>query len=1000
MSSSNAFQNALTKLNPAQKEAVTSIEGPVMVVAGPGTGKTQVLSLRIANILTQTDTPAGSVLCLTFTNAGVSAMRERLFNFIGATAGTVRISTFHAFAMDLVEKHYEVLGFGTAPQLLDDRGAVLLVDAILHDHEWEHIRPRGNAGMYFNDLKSLISLLKRERMSPEDFLREIEHAIAALEADPDNISSRGPSKGELKKEVQKKIEGLERTREVVRFYELYEAEKHERALMDYDDVLNYAVRLVEESDEVAADLRENFLYVLVDEHQDSSGIQNDFLKAVWQEVESPNIFVVGDDRQLIYGFGGASLSYFEEFRTAFGKAKCITLVENYRSTAAILSAADALLASSLATEKLRSNHPESHPLVLAEYEYPRDEIIAAARAAQEKIQQGVPAHECAILVPRNRHARAAVAIIRDMGLPVATDESLSFFDTRETTSLRTILAIVANPYDTVSLGRSLFDPVSGISAFQAHTFLRETDSRALSVSKLMEARGDGTLFAEVSPIATWGKTLARFVDAQTTNDIYTLIQIIGEEVFLKHATTHETLVRRVEVIRTFLHLAIVAQEKNTKLTLADFLSYLDRLEGYGTHIPLASIGGGDGIRVMTLHASKGLEFEFVWIAHLNEKILMGGKRLGFTLPESVEAHIESKDAEVVKRELYVALTRAKRFCSLSYARKNYTGGEQELAHVVLGIPETQFVRTSMEETKQELESADVRMYVTKREAPRESELDKVITAVAQNYARTKVSVTLLNNFFECPWKWYFRNILQLPEAKTESLIFGTVVHAGIEHVLTAPKKPTKKELEATFEKAIERESVIDPKLQTRIIKEAHEVLEAFIKHHLPTLEKKHDAERPLSFHDKLVPNLTMYGKIDLTERLPDGTVRVVDFKTGGAKTRSVIEKETDEGRLSNYLRQLVMYSYLIQGAEKNTEVIESRLLYVEADPTSKDAVYTTRITDEQIDALKRDIKDYDTFVASGDWVNRPCDVKPFGAQTECEYCALAHEVYGITKPLA
>lgn len=995
MPSSDVFKNALGKLNLAQKDAVTSIEGPVMVVAGPGTGKTQVLSLRIAQILAETDTDPSGVLCLTFTNAGVAAMRERLSSFIGSAAGNVRISTFHAFAIGLVEKHFEVLGFGTAPQLLDDRGAVLLVDELLHDHEWEHIRPRSNAGMYFNDLKSLISLLKRERMSPNDFLQEIEKAIASLEADPDSKSSRGATKGELKKEVQKKIEGLERTREVVRFYELYEAVKHERALMDYDDVLTYAVQLVELSDDVASDIRENFLYILVDEHQDSSGIQNAFLKAVWQETENPNIFVVGDDRQLIYGFGGASLSYFEDFKTAFGKAKLITLVENYRSTAPILDAADALLTSSLATEKLRSNHKESHPLLLGEYEYPRDEIIAAALAAKEKIASGVPAHQCAILVPRNRHARAAVQILRDMGLPVVTDESLSFFDTRETTSLRTILAIIVNPYNTVAIGRSLLDQVSGVSALQAHTFLHETDSRALSVSKLVEARGEGTLFAEVSPVATWGKTLARFVDAQTTTDIYTLIQIIGDELLLRTATDHETLTRRVEVVRTFLHLAIVAQEKKPKFTLADFLTYLDRLESYGTHIPLASLGGVDGIRVLTLHASKGLEFDFVWIAHLNEKILMGGKRLGFTLPESVEAHIESKDTEVVKRELYVALTRAKRFCNLSFARKNYTGGEQELAHVVLDIPETYFTRVSLDDTRKALSSADVRLYVTQQHAPKtESELEKVIAAVSEQYTKTKVSVTLLNNFFECPWKWYFRNILQLPEPKTESLMFGTVVHAGIEHVVTALKKPTKKELEATFEKAIERESVIDAKLRARIIKQAHEVLDSFITHHLGTIEKKHDAERPLSFHDKLVPHLTMYGKIDLTERFPDGTVRVVDFKTGKEKTRAMIEKETDEGRLSGYLRQLVMYSYLIQGAEKNTEVVESRLLYLEADPKSKDAIYSTRISDEQIDSLKRDIKDYDVLVSSGEWVGRPCDFKPFGTQTECEYCALREQVYG------
>ncbi len=1003
MPTSEAFEKALTKLNPAQRQAVDAIDGPVMVVAGPGTGKTQVLSLRIANILQKTDTPPGGILCLTFTNAGVSAMRERLFSFIGSAAGNVRITTFHAFAIGLIEKNYELLDFETTPKLLDEREAVLLVDEMLHENEWEYLRPRGNSALYFNDLKSLVSLLKRERLSPADFLEEIESSISEFKNDPASISTRGESKGQLKKEVEKKIEGLERTREVVRFYELYEKTKRERGLMDCDDVLEYAVTLVQDSEDVSATLREEYLYVLVDEHQDSSGIQNSFLKAVWQGEEKPNIFVVGDDRQLIYGFGGASLAYFEDFKTAFGKAELITLVENYRSTQKILDTADALLASTLATEKLRSNHKENHDLTLAEYQYPRDEILAAGLAIQEAIrnsQPGIEPKDCAVLVPKNKHVRAAITVLRDLGLPVRADESVSFFDLSETASLRRILSIINDPYNAVAVGQSLLDPISGVKPLEAHTFLRETKSRDLSVFSLSSAEAAGNLFAEINPVATWGKVLGDLVNEAGKTDIYSLVQKIGDELFLKSSTDHETLIRRVEIIRTFLHLIITSRERNSKLTLAGFLEYLDRLESYGAHIPVATISGVSGVRVMTLHASKGLEFDFVWIAHMNEKTLMSGKRMGFTLPESVDVKIEAKSQAVVKREVYVALTRAKRFCTVSYSRSNHTGGEQEIAHVVMDIPEIHFTRKSLEDTRKELEASDIRMYVSKQQkAVDESEIEKLTESVKEEYSKTKVSVTLLNNFFECPWKWYFRNFLQLPEPKTESLIFGTIVHAGLDSILSSPKKVSEKELEAVFEAAIEREFVLDEKIRDRLFKQAKNILANFSETHLPNIEKKRDTERPLSFHDKAFPNLTMYGKIDLTERFPDGTVRVIDFKTGSSKTKSAIEKETEEGRLSGYLRQLVMYSYLIQGVEKDSRVIESQLLYLEEDPKSKDAVYRTHIGDEQIDSLVRDIKDYDVLVGNGEWVNQPCSCKPFGQQTECPYCKLAKDVYGVSKAL-
>lgn len=983
------FEAEYKKLNPAQKDAVDSLDGPVMVVAGPGTGKTQVLTLRIANILDKTDTPASGVLCLTFTNAGVLAMRERLLKLIGATASEVYIATFHRFAINIIEKHFALLDFETRPELIADTEAVALVDEILETHEWQYIRPRGDMARYFGDLKSLVSLLKREGLTPEKFLEQVDQEIDRIKSNPDNISSRGARKGELKMESIKEIEALERTREVVRFYEVYEQTKIERALMDYDDVLAYAVKLAQISEDVRADIREAYLYVLVDEHQDSSGVQNAFLEAVWKGTERPNIFVVGDDRQLIYGFAGSSFEHFTKFRSSFGAAKEITLIENYRSTQTILDSADTLLKSKLAEGKLKSNsNREEQKLLIRECDYPRDEIIAIARDIQKN--KYAP-EDCAILVPKNHHVRSAVAILHDQGIPVSASGTVSFFTAPETKTIRDILKVIVDPYDNVALASLMLDSAIGIPPLTTHKFLREVGTRKLMLETLTSY---GASRLPTDPIAGLGAQLSRFLEVSSTLGLHSLIQEIGEELFFKNPTDHERLIRRVEIIRTFIHLVEAQMEKNAYFTVKEFLLYLDRLEEYGHEIPLAVFSADLGVRVLTLHGSKGLEWKHVYIAHLDEASLMKGHRLGFTLPESVDTLIEAKNEIVARRELYVAITRARETCTLSYPRHAYTGAELEPARILADLPDTLVDRKTLAETEKELLADNPVMFVERKETPAGSSMEELTTVVAEEYPKVNVTVTLLNNFFECPWKWYFRNLLQLPEQKTESLLLGSAVHAGIEYMLKNRDDILPKVLDSVIQNCLEREYISDEKLLQRIAKETKKILDNFNKTYLPGIAEDAQSERSVTYRDPKLPHLTCYGKIDMTEREEDRVVIVSDFKTGSAKTKSAIEKsEGDEGRMSSLLRQLAMYTYLIENAEKGTEVSSSKLLFIESKPGDKDAIYQTSITGEQIEMLKKDIADYDEFIRSGDWTKRPCEAKLYGKNQECEYCAKAKQLY-------
>lgn len=933
------FTEEYKRLNEKQKEAVDTIDGPVMVVAGPGTGKTQVLALRLANILKKTDTPGDGILCLTFTNSAVEAMRERLRKYIGAASEQVNIFTFHRFGLAMIEKYFQVLGFPEAPKLLDESESALFFDEILESGEWEFLRPRGDRARYFEDLKSLFSLLKRERISAADFAAAVEIEIKNISESENSVSSRGASKGELKKEAIKEIEGLEKSREVARFLEVYETRKKEKNMLDYDDVLECLVRIVENSSDVLADIREQYLYILVDEHQDSSRVQNEFLARAWGGVEDPNIFVVGDDRQLIYGFAGASIDHFIGFKKTFPAAKLIPLLENYRSTQVILDAAHALLPSVLSQDKLISQSQETHPIKIIEAENPRAEIFAAGEAIKQKLKDGLNPNDCALLVPKNAQARAALQILHDMGLPLALRESLNLFDQEEALAFLRILKIVATG-DTPALARSFFDELSGVPPLQAHKFLAKINWRDFSLETLLNV--PKSLWGE-GPVEMWLEKLAKWRKDAAENDLSVLIQIIGRE--LSEDKFPQRLVSAQDITTTILALL----EKRPNLSLTEFVAYLEKLVEYGDPILLAT-ERKDGVRVLTMHGSKGLEFDFVWIAHLDERSLSGGRRWHLALPESILEKIEERDIDAVKRKLFVAITRAKRFCALSYAISSHQGREQELAKIIVSLPEEVFSQRSTR--------SGPRLQTSGAKPESLTELQKL---VREKYAERYISASLLNNFYECPWKWYFRNFLSLPEPENENFVFGGAVHAALEQIL---------------------------KLNEIILPEDRKVAKvvaAWAKRRFSEITPKRESEYPISTTLKKFPHLKIYGRIDLVEKLPDGAVRVTDFKTGSMHRKSEIEKLDDEGRMSAYLRQLAMYSYLLSENPKwRADVRESRLEFVEAN-----AFYDTVIISEHIELLVKDITDYDAAVKTGEWTNRPCNYKSYGRDTECEYCKLA-----------
>ncbi|MBE0574131.1 ATP-dependent helicase, partial [Candidatus Dojkabacteria bacterium] len=335
------LESEILKLNPSQQEAVNAIEGPVLVVAGPGTGKTQVLSFRIANILSTTDAAANNILCLTFTESGVAAMRKRLLKLIGKEALYVRIHTFHSFCNEVILSHPENFSFAKELTQLDDLNRIKIIRLILDELSSEQeltIVPFYDKYTYQKNILDNIQALKREGVSAETLENICKETIADLEANPD-INSRT---GKPKKDYTDKLKLYKKNLELAMVYKKYSEVLLEKGFYDYEDMILFVIDKFKKDDELLAEYQEQFLYILVDEYQDTNGSQNELLK-LFAFDKSPNIFAVGDDDQAIYRFQGANVENLLFFEKQFENVTTISLTTNYRSSQHILDLSSSLI---------------------------------------------------------------------------------------------------------------------------------------------------------------------------------------------------------------------------------------------------------------------------------------------------------------------------------------------------------------------------------------------------------------------------------------------------------------------------------------------------------------------------------------------------------------------------------------------------------------------------------------------------------------------------------
>jgi DNA helicase-2/ATP-dependent DNA helicase PcrA len=969
----DTYEHAYSRLNQKQKEAVDTIEGPVMVVAGPGTGKTQILTLRIANILKQTQMNPENILALTFTKSGAKAIRERLRSFVGTTAYRVPIFTFHGLAERLIREYPEVYTKIIGGKPATEIEKIEIIETILETPELSLLRPTGAPQFYVSPLLSIISSMKQENVLPDDLARLIATQESELDAIP-QFHEKGAHKGKERSEYTKMVASLEKQRALLTVYRLYETMMRERSRYDFDDMILETVRVLKEHESVRLDLQETYQYILADEHQDVNGAQNEILVQLTSYHENPNLFVVGDEKQAIYRFQGASLENFLYFEKLFPSTHVIVLTDNYRSTQPILDASQALV--EVADGPLRdyrlpltafSQHETQ--LSLKQFGSVQQEDLSLIELVSKLVAEGVTPHEIAVIVRSNREVEALAEALTTAGVPVEASADSDILEHPLFRAMIDLIEAVLKPTDMQVLSQVFASPYWGISPADQVTVLAGCNYTTSLASRLADAAWmEESGIREPDKITRIPRVLDTVrVQALTASPHRLLATLLNESGFLPYVVAHEP-VGSARVIRRVYDEVESAVRNGEVVTLADVVGVMRRRMEH--RVPLSAPylkTTSSAVQVMTAHKSKGLEFAYVFIPHVTDAIWgSGGRPQYFKVPLMRTATLALEANEDERRLLYVAMTRAKQSLFLSYAEQSADG------KVLSPSPLLATFDTLVPPEPVIPIDPDV---LLPKSRPVTADFEAIRQLLITTLQERGLSATSLNNCLKNPWNYFYRNVVRVPEVKTLPLLFGTAMHGVLEY---ATRSYTKSGTVPSFSDArlmLERQLSLLPVNTLEysdLFEKGQTVLAAYLPHlatTLPPATREELAIRvSIKTEEAAMPELTLTGKLDRIDIRDGHAIRVVDYKTGKPKSRNEIEGKTAKADAS-YRRQLSFYSLLLDlHGDERYQAEVGVLSFIE--PDSKGRIHEEAFVSGPDDraSIVNDINQAVAMIVSGDFL--------------------------------
>jgi DNA helicase-2/ATP-dependent DNA helicase PcrA len=613
------MQDILKGLNDKQYEAVVNTEGPCLVIAGAGSGKTKVLTHKIAYLIGEKQVKPWNILAITFTNKAANEMKERIGNLVGDVAADIWMGTFHSICVRILRRFIDRIGFDSSFIIFDTSDQRTLIKAC--------IKSIGLDDKMFTDRSVLseISNAKNEMLEPDQYTVR--------------------ANGDFRKE------------KIALVYEMYQKRLKENNAIDFDDIINYTIKILMENPDILEYYSDKFHYVLVDEYQDTNKAQ--FTLVTMLASKNGNITVVGDNDQGIYSFRGADISNILNFERDFPGTKIIKLEQNYRCTGNILKAANAVIKNNEVTYKKElwtENEVGNLPAVYsAKNEYDEGTYIAQ-QIEHLRREEYYKYSDFAILYRMNTQSRAIEEILRRESIPYKIIGGLKFYERKEIKDIISYLRLIQNPSDNLSLKRIINEPKRGIGK----TSLDKIEELSINsgvpmyeIIKNAEQYGLNRVFLNSREFVNAIEELrAKKDDIKISDLIKETLKKSGYTQALENENTIEAE-NRIENLDEFLTVAIEFEDESADNKLSDFLegitlsSDIDNMEE-----------AEETVTLMTLHSAKGLEFPVVFLVGMEEGIFPGYKSIG-----------EPKELEEERRLCYVGITRAKEHLFLTCSKQ-------------------------------------------------------------------------------------------------------------------------------------------------------------------------------------------------------------------------------------------------------------------------------------------------------------------------------------------
>jgi DNA helicase-2/ATP-dependent DNA helicase PcrA len=969
------FSKVYANLNEQQRKAVDTIDGPVMVIAGPGTGKTQILSARIGKILLDTDTLPENILCLTYTDAGTVAMRKRLFTIIGSDAYKVHIHTFHSFCNDVIQDNLGLFEKTALDPISDLERTELfkqLIDAFPKNHPLK--RYRGDVYFEINNLQQLFSNMKREGWSPSFINERIDTYINDLPARDEYIAKRAVKefkKGDVRTDkIAEETEKMEKLRAAVNEFEPFQQFMRNKSRYDFDDMINWVIKAFTENENLLRRYQEQYLYILVDEYQDTSGTQNKLVEMLINYWDKPNVFVVGDDDQSIYRFQGANVENMLGFAENYQKdLMTVVLTSNYRSTQPILDASKTIINKNeerlvkqiegLSKELLASNaeiNQFTNPPILKEYETAKQEMLGIVLQVEKLVQQGIQPGRIAVIYKENKYGEELTHFFKLKNIPVYSKRSLNIFDIPLAQKIILFFQYLAAEHDIPYGGDEMlfeilhFDwfkiPSIEIAKLAVEVAEKQFGENKTSLRKLLHDKSNfpvKDLFSpQVNPNLKKTSAIIEQLIADVPNvTLQTLLEHILKNTGLLVQTMNSTEKHwHLQVITGLFDFVKEETRRNPSIKLQDLVNMIDLMQKENLPLPLVQISGSDkGINLLTAHGSKGLEFEHVFLAGCNsssweKKRKPGG---GYSMPDTMfSSQPKQKDDEELRRLFYVALTRAETHLQISYSKFKNDGKELEPSMFIAELQEAHALETEKIFFEQEVLTEFQLLLLNNEMAPEIEKPEEDL--VGRLLEKFTMNVTALNNYLKCPLQFYYQSLIKVPSGKNEAMVFGSAAHHALQRLFEKMQKDanqnfsSKEEFIADFEWYMKRNREHFTKEQfARRMEYGQESLANYYGTHIHSFNKIVAVERNIK--NVVVKGVPLKGKLDKLE-FEGKAVNVVDYKTGDhekalPKLKAPNDKEPNGG---DYWRQAVFYKILVDNYEqKDWKVISTEFDFVEPD---------------------------------------------------------------------